>query len=135
MFDVDLVREVLRQIHEACRRIERRFAPVRQPDEFLATDEGLDRLDAISLHEGHIHEGSCCVEKIPSFHPPPLHPHGAERLLLPRRRQVFARGHPAAQGAERGGGAGGEVRSAVQEGGCAGGLSGGRRQLEVSTGF
>ncbi|GLI36858.1 HepT-like ribonuclease domain-containing protein [Geobacter hydrogenophilus] len=49
MYDVDLVCEILRQILEAGRRIERRFSPVRQPDDFLATDDGLDRLDAICM--------------------------------------------------------------------------------------
>lgn len=29
--------------------IERRFSPVRHPDDFLMTDEGLDRLDAICM--------------------------------------------------------------------------------------
>jgi uncharacterized protein with HEPN domain len=49
MYDVELVREILRQILEAGKRIERRFSLVRQPDDFLVTDEGLDRLDAICM--------------------------------------------------------------------------------------
>ncbi len=49
MYDVELILEILRQIVEAGRRIERRFSSVRQPDEFLATDDGLDRLDAICM--------------------------------------------------------------------------------------
>jgi len=49
MYDVELVLEILSQIHEAGKRIERRFSPVRHPDDFLATDEGLDRLDAICM--------------------------------------------------------------------------------------
>lgn len=49
MYDEELVLEILRQVHEACKRIERRFSPVRHPDDFLATDEGIDRLDAICM--------------------------------------------------------------------------------------
>lgn len=49
MYDVELVCEILRQILEAGRRIERRFSSVRQPDDFLVNDDGLDRLDAICM--------------------------------------------------------------------------------------
>ncbi len=49
MYDSELVIEILRQIQEAGKRIERRFSPVRFPDDFLITDEGLDRLDAICM--------------------------------------------------------------------------------------
>lgn len=49
MSDVKLVVEILRQIHEAAKRIERRFSTIQSPDDFLANDEGLDRLDAICM--------------------------------------------------------------------------------------
>jgi len=49
MYDTELVLEILRQIQKAGKRIERRFSPVRHPDDFLITDEGLDRLDAICM--------------------------------------------------------------------------------------
>ncbi len=49
MYDVALVKEVVRQIHQAGKRIERRFSSIRTPDDFLATEEGLDRLDAICM--------------------------------------------------------------------------------------
>ena len=49
MSDTALVREILGQIREAVRRIGRRFSTVRQPDDFLANDDGLDRLDAICM--------------------------------------------------------------------------------------
>ena len=62
MYDVELVLEILRQIHEAGKRIERRFSPVRHPNDFLANDEGLDRLDAICmmLTGGFFINGSSC---------------------------------------------------------------------------
>jgi uncharacterized protein with HEPN domain len=49
MYDAELVLEILHQILDAGRRIERRFSPVKHPDEFLTTDDGLDRLDAICM--------------------------------------------------------------------------------------
>jgi uncharacterized protein with HEPN domain len=49
MSDVALIREILSQILEAARRIERRFAAIQSPDDFLADDDGLDKLDAIFM--------------------------------------------------------------------------------------
>jgi uncharacterized protein with HEPN domain len=49
MCDVELILEILRQIHEAGKRIERRFSPVQHSNDFLANDDGLDRLDAICM--------------------------------------------------------------------------------------
>jgi uncharacterized protein with HEPN domain len=49
MSDVALLREVLRQIIEAINRIERRFAGIQSAEEFINTDEGLDKLDSIAM--------------------------------------------------------------------------------------
>ena len=49
MSDTVLIREILGQISEAIRRIERRFSDIGTPDDFLADDAGLDRLDAICM--------------------------------------------------------------------------------------
>lgn len=49
MSDVALIREILCQILEAAKRIERRFGTIQSPDDFLAGDEGLDKLDAICM--------------------------------------------------------------------------------------
>jgi uncharacterized protein with HEPN domain len=49
MFDAELVKEILGQILIATGRIERRFATIQQPDDFLATEEGLLRLDGIGM--------------------------------------------------------------------------------------
>jgi uncharacterized protein with HEPN domain len=49
MCDTDLINEILRQILEAGKRIERRFLPVQDSNDFLTTDDGLDRLDAICM--------------------------------------------------------------------------------------
>lgn len=49
MFDKELVREILSQVLTAANRIERRCAGVGKPEDFLASDEGLDKLDAICM--------------------------------------------------------------------------------------
>lgn len=49
MSDIALLREVLRQIIEAINRIERRFAGIQSAEEFINTDEGLDKLDSIAM--------------------------------------------------------------------------------------
>jgi hypothetical protein len=49
MSDPGLPVEILRQIQDALLRIERRFAVITSPDDFLATDDGSDRLDAICM--------------------------------------------------------------------------------------
>ena len=49
MYDRELVIEILEQILTAARRIERRFANIAEPDDFLVSEEGIDRLDAICM--------------------------------------------------------------------------------------
>lgn len=49
MSDDALVREILSQILEAARRIERRFESIHSSDDFLADDDGQDKLDAICM--------------------------------------------------------------------------------------
>ena len=49
MYDQPLVIELLDQIDEAIRRIERRFLGIREADDFVRDDDGLDRLDAIAM--------------------------------------------------------------------------------------
>lgn len=47
MHNRELIQTVLSQIFEASERIKRRFSGVQSPDDFLKSDEGIDRLDAI----------------------------------------------------------------------------------------
>jgi uncharacterized protein with HEPN domain len=49
MSDIALLREVLRQIAEAITRIERRFTDIQSAEDFISTDEGLDKLDSIAM--------------------------------------------------------------------------------------
>jgi len=49
MFDRELAKEILRQILAAANRIEQRFKGVRSPDDFLLSDAGIDKLDAVCM--------------------------------------------------------------------------------------
>jgi hypothetical protein len=49
MYDKTLLKEKLEQIMDALQRINRRFAGIETPLDFLATDVNHDKLDAISM--------------------------------------------------------------------------------------
>jgi uncharacterized protein with HEPN domain len=49
MYDKSLILDILDEIDEAIRRIERRFSDIKRPDDFIQTDAGFDRLDAIGM--------------------------------------------------------------------------------------
>ena len=64
MYDQKLVSDILSQILEASRRIERRFSAIQSPDDFLVNDYGLDRLDAICMMLIAIGESLKYLDKI-----------------------------------------------------------------------
>ena len=49
MSDPRLVSAILENILTAIERIERRFAGINSPDDFVSDDEGIDRLDGITM--------------------------------------------------------------------------------------
>lgn len=49
MSDPELIAEILAQILEAAGRIERRFLSIQSPDDFLASEDGIDKLDGICM--------------------------------------------------------------------------------------
>jgi hypothetical protein len=49
MYDRSLLLELLLEIEEAIRRIERRFQGIQNANDFTTSDEGLDRLDGIGM--------------------------------------------------------------------------------------
>ena len=49
MSEQSLFLELLLEVEEAIRRIERRFIGIQKADDFIANDDGLDRLDGISM--------------------------------------------------------------------------------------
>jgi uncharacterized protein with HEPN domain len=49
MYDKELVLEVLSQIHTAAQRIARRFKNVSAAQDFVSSEEGIDKLDGICM--------------------------------------------------------------------------------------
>jgi uncharacterized protein with HEPN domain len=64
MYDAALAREILRQILWSTRTILERFKPIRSPDDFTATDEGLEKLDAICMQLIAIGESVKNLDKV-----------------------------------------------------------------------
>ncbi len=64
MFDRELVRGVLLQIQTAIERVSRRSSSVESPDDFLASDEGIDKLDAICMMLIAIGESLKYIDKL-----------------------------------------------------------------------
>ena len=49
MSDHELILDILSSILTAIERIERRFQGIEEADDFVSTDEGIDRLDGIAM--------------------------------------------------------------------------------------
>ncbi len=49
MYDRELVKEILRQILWSARTVAKRFAPLSSPEDFVASESGLEKLDAICM--------------------------------------------------------------------------------------
>ncbi|NLY75175.1 MAG: DUF86 domain-containing protein [Firmicutes bacterium] len=64
MFDQKLIDSILSQILEASGRIERRLSTIQSPDDFLSSDDGIDRLDAICMMLIAIGESLKYLDKI-----------------------------------------------------------------------
>jgi len=56
--------QVFLEIDEAIRRINRRFSDIKTPDDFIRDDEGLDRLDGISMMLISISENIRKIDKL-----------------------------------------------------------------------
>jgi uncharacterized protein with HEPN domain len=63
MYNRSLLLELFLEIEEAIRRIERRFAEIQSPADFTCNDDGLDRLDGISMMLIAISENIRRIEK------------------------------------------------------------------------
>lgn len=48
-YDKDLALEILKQILEALKKIEKRFRPIASPDKFTDSDMGMEKLDSICM--------------------------------------------------------------------------------------
>lgn len=73
--DPQLIRSILENILIAITRIERRFAGIDHPDDFLSSDEGVDRLDGIAMMLIAMGEQLKQLDKFGSVNLETLYPH------------------------------------------------------------
>jgi len=64
MYDQDLTKEILMQIHDSVEKILRRFKAINKSDDFIETEEGQDKLDAICMQLIAIGESLKNIDKI-----------------------------------------------------------------------
>lgn len=76
MYDRELVQDILQHILESTRLITKRFAAISSPADFLSSEEGLEKLDAICMQLIAIGEGVKQIDKV------------TKGTLLPRYPQV-----------------------------------------------
>lgn len=63
-YDLELVREILRQMLWSAQTIAKRFEPIAAPGDFVASEEGLEKLDAISMQLIAIGENLKNLDKV-----------------------------------------------------------------------
>jgi len=49
MFDKELVKDILLQVYEATQKILKRFEPIRSANDFINSESGMEKLDAICM--------------------------------------------------------------------------------------
>lgn len=64
MFDKELVRDILLQILEATQKINQRFQPIKNVDDFTNTPAGMEKLDSICMLLIAIGESLKSIDKI-----------------------------------------------------------------------
>lgn len=67
MSDEMLTLEILHQIQWSVQTIQNRFAPIESPDDFILSDEGMEKLDAICMQLIVIGESLKNLTKLPSI--------------------------------------------------------------------
>ena len=76
MYDRDLAVELLTQIHKAALKVLRRFEPIQSPNDFVLSESGMEKFDAICMQLIAIGEGLKKLDKI------------TDKKLLPNYPQV-----------------------------------------------
>jgi uncharacterized protein with HEPN domain len=64
MYDKELVLEILRQIANSINIVLKRFSIIRNPDDFVKSEEGLEKLDSICMQLIAIGEGLKKIDKV-----------------------------------------------------------------------
>jgi uncharacterized protein with HEPN domain len=89
MWDKELVRELLEQVLWSVQTVSRRFGPIRSPDDFVASDEGLEKLDAVCMQLLAIGEGVKQVDRVTNGELFPRYPAVDWRSIM-RMRDVIS---------------------------------------------
>lgn len=74
MYDAELVREILLQILKSTETLLKRFQYIRFADDFLTSDSGLEKLDAICMQLIAIGESLKNIDKITKHELLPMYP-------------------------------------------------------------
>ena len=64
MYDIELVKEILHQILWSAQTITKRFASITSPEDFVISEEGLEKLDAICMQLIAIGENVKNLDKV-----------------------------------------------------------------------
>ncbi|MCK4763450.1 MAG: DUF86 domain-containing protein [Candidatus Aminicenantes bacterium] len=64
MFDKELANEILSRIYRSTQIVLKRFKPITSSDDFIKTEEGLERLDSICMQLIAIGEGLKGLDKV-----------------------------------------------------------------------
>ncbi len=64
MYDVELVKEILAQLLWSTQTIVKRFAPITSPEDFVLSDAGLEKLDAVCMQLIAIGESVKHLDKV-----------------------------------------------------------------------
>ena len=67
MYDKNLIKEILIQILEASNKILKRFDSIHEPDDFLNSDEGQEKCDAICMQLIAIGESLKNLDKVTNY--------------------------------------------------------------------
>jgi uncharacterized protein with HEPN domain len=64
LFDKELALEILSQVYQSTRTILKRFEPIKSSDDFIDTEEGLEKLDSICMQLIAIGESLKNLDKV-----------------------------------------------------------------------
>ena len=64
MYDRELVLEILSQLYKATQTVIKRFGPIKSADDFIGSEAGMEKLDAICMQLIAIGEGLKNIDKV-----------------------------------------------------------------------
>jgi uncharacterized protein with HEPN domain len=85
MYDVELVKEILGQILWSVQTIAKRFAPITSPEDFIASESGLEKFDAICMQLIALGESVKHLDKVTAGELLPRYPQLEWRRIMGMR--------------------------------------------------